>query len=87
MANERKWTYEGPASPRDANGQTCIFCGKALVDEAQPARWVVKVDEDYADADFPTEVGYSHHACAQAHGAEQRKSRFSLPEVPDLPKR
>lgn len=87
MADKLNWTYEGPASPGDADGETCIFCGKEIVDEAQPGCWVVKPEEDYADSDFPTEVGYSHHACTQSHTASLHKSRFEIPDVPGLPKR
>ncbi|MFN3653214.1 MAG: hypothetical protein ACK47B_26835 [Armatimonadota bacterium] len=84
---DRNWVYDGPASTGDADGQTCIFCGKLICDESQPGRWVVKAEEDYHDADFPTDLGYSHHACTQERQASGRQSRFTLPDVPDIPRR
>ena len=82
MSIERNWVYDGPAAPGDGDGYQCIFCGKQLVDESQPAHWVLKAEEDNQDADFVVEHGYAHHTCHLDKLAEQRKSRFTLPEVP-----
>jgi hypothetical protein len=85
MAVEHQWTYERVASPGDADGRTCIFCGKQIVDESQPGYWVEKVVEDNQDADFVRQDGYAHHECTQTKLSESRRSRFTLPDVPGGP--
>lgn len=86
MAVERQWSYDRIASPGEADGQTCVFCKKPIVDESQPGHWVFKAVEDNPDADFATEDGYSHHACTQQRLNESRRSRFTLPDVPKGPR-
>jgi hypothetical protein len=82
MSNESKWVYDGPAGPGAGDGYKCLFCGKQLVDESHPAHWVVKAEEDNQDTDYVVEDGYAHRACHEDKLAQQRKSRFTLPEVP-----
>jgi hypothetical protein len=79
---EQKWVYDRIVSPGDANGSTCIFCKQRIVDESQPAHWTLRAEEDDQDADYPVADGYAHHACTQEKLAAERKSRFTLPEVP-----
>ena len=85
MAVERRWSYDRIASPGEAEGGKCIFCGQIIRNESQPGHWVHKAVEDNQDADFATEDGYAHHQCTQDRLAGERKSRFSLPEVPKGP--
>jgi hypothetical protein len=87
MADQANWTYERVAVSGEADGRTCIFCGKQISGESQPGHWVKKAQEDNQDADFVTEDGYAHHACTQERLAQSRKSRFALPEVPKGPGR
>lgn len=86
MSVDHKWVYERPAGPGEGDGRPCIFCGRSMVDESRPAHWVRKAEEDKQDADFVVEDGYAHQACHEAKLAEQRKGRFTLPEVPDGPR-
>lgn len=86
MSIERKWFYEGHGNPAEADGRQCLFCSKPIVDEPCPARWVLKAEEDDQDTDYILEDGYAHLTCHEAKVAADGKSRFSLPEVPDLPK-
>lgn len=83
MAVERVWSYDRIASRGEAEGRECIFCGKRIAGESQPGHWVHKAVEDNPDADFAVEDGYAHHACTQERLGAARRSRFSLPEVPD----
>jgi hypothetical protein len=87
MAVERRWHYERVAEAGAGDGRTCIFCGQVIARESQPGYWVLKAVEDNPDADFIIEDGYAHYACTQDRLAQQRKSRFELPEVPDIPRR
>ncbi len=87
MAVEPRWVYERVASGADANGQTCIFCKQRIVNESQPGMWVCKAVEDKADADYVTESGYAHRECTDKRLAEQRRSRFDIPEPPAMPGR
>ena len=87
MAVEHVWCYDRVASGGEADGSTCIFCKQRIVGESQPAHWVQKAIEDNQDADFVVADGYAHHACTRERQAQERKSRFELPEVPQAPKR
>lgn len=86
MSIERKWVYEGHGNPAEADGRNCLFCSKLIVDEQNPARWVLKADEDDQDTDYVLDDSYAHQACHAAKMATEGKSRFTLPDVPDLPK-
>jgi hypothetical protein len=85
MAVERQWSYDRIASQGEADGRTCIFCGRPIAGESQPGHWVNKAVEDNPDADFVVEDGYAHYDCTQQRLAEQRRSRFALPDVPEGP--
>ena len=87
MAAEQRWFYDRIASGGEADGEVCIFCKQRIIDESQPAHWVLKAVEDNQDSDFVVEDGYAHHACTQQKLAGERKSSFELPPVPDIPKR
>lgn len=87
MAIERKWVYERVASGAEADGRTCIFCKQLIRDESQPGQWLLKAEEDDPDTDYVVEDGYSHYDCTQKELAKSRQSRFTLPEVPDVPRR
>jgi hypothetical protein len=82
MAVEREWSYDRVASPGEAGGRTCIFCGQPLANESQPGHWLLKAVEDNQDTDYVTEDGYAHYGCTQDRLAASRKGRFSLPDVP-----
>jgi len=82
MSVEHRWSYDRIASPGEAEGSTCIFCGKRIVNESQPGHWVNKAEEDNQDADFASQDGYAHHSCTQEKLGAARKSRFTLPDVP-----
>ena len=81
------WTYERTTSGGEADGNNCIFCGKRINDESQPALWVKKAEEDDQDTDYVLDRGYSHYECAQEEQKKRRRSSLTLPEVPDIPKR
>jgi hypothetical protein len=83
MSAQQKWSYDRIASPGEAEGSECIFCGGRIVNESQPAHWVLKAVEDKPDADYVLGDGFAHHECTRKRQADDRKSRFSLPEVPD----
>ena len=87
MAVERNWSYDRIAGSGEGDGRACIFCGARISGESQPGHWVHKAVEDNPDVDFAVEDGYAHHACTQEQLAAQRKSRFTLPEVPQGPER
>jgi hypothetical protein len=87
MAVEREWTYEGTVSGGEADGRACVFCKQQIVDESRPGRWILKAVEDNPDTDFVVEDGYAHYTCTQERLAKGRKSRFSLPDVPEGPTR
>jgi hypothetical protein len=87
MAAQGDWVYERVASGAEANGETCIFCGKRIVDEMRPGQWVRKAEEDHADADYVTASGYAHRECTEKHLAEQRRDPFAIPPPPDIPRR
>jgi hypothetical protein len=87
LAIERKWVYARIASPGEANGRTCIFCHQLIRDESQPGHWELKAEEDDADTDYIVEDGFAHHACTQTELAKGRRSSFTLPDVPDIPRR
>ena len=82
MSVERKWVYDRPGNPGEADGRKCIFCGKEIASEQRPAYWTLKAEEDNQDADFVLEDGYAHRECHEAKLAQERKGRFTLPEVP-----
>jgi hypothetical protein len=82
MSVEHKWFYDRVVSGAEADGRTCIFCKQRIAGESQAGHWILKAVEDKADADFPIEDGYAHHDCTQNELAKERKSRFTLPEVP-----
>lgn len=84
---ELDWTYERTTTGGEADGETCIFCGKRIVDESQPGQWVKKAEEDDPDTDYVLDRGFSHYECTQNEQKNRRKSSLTLPEVPDLPKR
>ena len=87
MAAEQRWSYDRIAASGEADGRTCIFCGKRIVDESQPGLWVKKAEEDNQDTDYVLDRGYSHYQCAQEEQKKRRRSSLTLSEVPDIPKR
>jgi hypothetical protein len=82
MSVERTWSYDRIAAAGEGDGRTCIFCKQPIQRESQPGHWVLKAVEDNPDADFAVEDGYAHHACTQDRLSQERKGRFTLPEVP-----